>query len=120
MSHLVKNNKLLLKFFRFIFYIFILTSIISGSYFYIGNKIVFLIFGLLSNFIFLFIFSKKTYFFEIFFGSLLWLGFWYKLLIIIIFDEYKFREGAGVLKSYSYNEQIQILDNSLITICYGL
>ncbi len=120
MSHLVKNNKLLLKFFRFIFYIFILTSIISGSYFYIGNKIVFLIFGLLSNFIFLFIFSKKTYFFEIFFGSLLWLGFWYKLLIIIIFDEYKFREGAGVFKSYSYNEQIQILDNSLITICYGL
>ena len=120
MSHLVKNNKLLLKFFRFFFYIFILTTIISGSYFYIGNKIVFLIFGLLSNFIFFFVFSKKTYFFEIFFGGFLWLGFWYKFLIIIIFDEYKFREGAGVFKSYNYNEQIQILDNSLITICYGL
>ncbi len=120
MSHLIKNNKSILNFFRFFFYIFIFITIISGSYFYIGNKIIFLIFGLLSNFIFLFTFSKKTYFFEIFFGGLLWLGFWYKSIIIIVFDKYNFREGAGVFKSSNYNEQIQILDNSYTTICYGL
>ena len=120
MSHLVKNNKLLLKFFRFFFYIFILITIASGTYFYIGNKIIFLIFGLLSNLIFLFVFSKKTYFFEIFFGGLLWLGFWYKSLIIIIFDNYNFKEGAGGFINFNYNEQIQILDNSFTTICYGL
>ena len=120
MSHLVKDNKFLLKVFRFFFYIFILTTILAGTYFYIGNKIIFLIFGLLSNLIFLFVFSKKTYFFEIFFGGLLWLGFWYKSLIIIIFDNYNFREGAGQLVNYDYNKQIQILDNSYTTICYGL
>lgn len=120
MSHLIKDNKLVVKFFRIFFYIFILITIFSGSYFYIGNKIIFLIFGLLSNLIFLFIFSKKTYFFEIFFGGLLWLGFWYKSLIIIIFDNYNFKEGAGVFKSFNHNEQIQILDNSYTTICYGL
>jgi hypothetical protein len=120
MSHLVKNNKLLLKFLRLFFYIFILITIISGTYFYIGNKIIFLIFGLLSNLIFLVVFSKKTYFFEIFFGGLLWLGFWYKSLIIIIFDNYNFREGAGIFKNFDYNNQIQILDNSFATTCYGL
>ena len=120
MSHLIKNNKLLLKFFRFFIYIFILITITCGTYFYIGNKIIFLIFGLLSNLIFLFVFSKKTYFFEIFFGGLLWLGFWYKSLIIIIFDNYNFREGAGKFINFDYNKQIQILDNSFTTICYGL
>ena len=55
-----------------------------------------------------------------FFGGLLWLGFWYKLLIIIIFDNYQFKEGSGLFMSYDFNTKIQILDKALITICYGL
>ena len=120
MSHLIKDNKSILKFLRFFFYFSILISITVGTYCYQGNKIIFLIFGLLSNLIFLFVFSKKTYFFEIFFGGLLWLGFWYKSLIIIIFENYNFNEGVGLYKNFEYNNQIQILNNSFETICYGL
>lgn len=120
MSHLVKNNNLILKYIRFFFYICILITITSGSYFYEGNKLIFLLFGLLSNLIFFFVFSKKTYFFEIFFGGLLWLGFWYKSLIIIIFFDYELKEGANSFMKFSKEDQIQVFDNSLIVICYGL
>ncbi len=120
MSHLVKNNNLILKYIRFFFYICILITITSGSYFYEGNKLIFLLFGLLSNLIFFFVFSKKTYFFEIFFGGLLWLGFWYKSLIIIIFFDYELKEGANSFMKLSKEDQIQVFDNSLIVICYGL
>ena len=120
MSHLLKNNKLILNLFRIFFYISILSSIAIGTYFYAGNKFIFLIFGLLSNWIFLFVFSKKTYFFEIFFGGLLWLGFWYKSVLIIIFYDYNFKEGAGIFNNFDLNEKIQILDNTFSTTCYGL
>ena len=120
MSHLLKDKKFILNFLRIFFYIIILISIIIGTYLYAGNKIIFFIFGLLSNLIFLFVFSKKTYFFEIFFGGLLWLGFWYKSVLIIIFDNYNFKEGAGIFNSFDFNEKIQILDNSFATVCYGL
>lgn len=120
MSHLVKNNNLIIKYIRFFFYICILITITSGSYFYEGNKLIFLLFGLLSNLIFFFVFSKKTYFFEIFFGGLLWLGFWYKSLIIIIFFDYELKEGANSFMKLSKEDQIQVFDNSLIVICYGL
>ena len=120
MSHLLKNYKLTLYFLRIFFYIIILITITIGSYLYTGNKIIFFIFGLLSNFIFLFVFSKKTYFFEIFFGGLVWLGFWYKSLLIIIFDNYNFKEGAGIFNNLDLNEKIQILDNTFVTVCYGL
>ena len=120
MSHLLKNNKSTLNSLRIIFYIIILITITIGSYLYIGNKIIFFIFGLLSNLIFLFVFYKKTYFFEIFFGGLVWLGFWYKSVLIIIFDNYNFKEGAGIFNNLDLNEKISILDNSFATVCYGL
>ena len=85
MSHLLKNNIPILKCLRIFFYILLLMSIASTTYFYNGNKITIFFLGLASSFIFLFIFSKKAYFFEIFFGGLLWLGFWYKTFIIIVF-----------------------------------
>ncbi len=120
MSYLIKNNKLVLKYLRLFFYISILITITTGTYFYIGNKIIFLLFGLLSNLIFLFIFNKKAYFFEIFFSGLLWLGFWYKSLIIIFFNDYQFKEGENSFIKLTYEDQIQVFDNSLIVICYGL
>ena len=120
MSHLIKNNKTTLKLLRIFFYIFILSTIIVGTYYYAGNKVNIIIFALLSNLMFLFIFSKKSYFFEIFFGGLLWLGFWYKFFIIIIFKNYQFHEGAGIYNALDFNAKINILDGALMTATFGI
>lgn len=120
MSHLIKENKNTLNFLRILFYSIIFSILIFVLYFYEGNKINIFIFGILSNLIFYFILSKKMYFFEFFFGCLLWLGFWYKFSIIIIFDNYMFREGAGMYNYFSFNDRIDILDNTVITASYGI
>jgi len=120
MSHLLKDNIPILKCLRIFFYILLLMSITSTTYFYNGNKINIFLFGLVSSFIFLFVFSKKAYFFEIFFGGLLWLGFWYKTFIIIVFDNYHFREGAGYFDLFAYDKKIYILDNTLMVAIYGI
>ena len=120
MSHLLKDNIPILKCLRIFFYILLLMSITSTTYFYNGNKINIFFLGLVSSFIFLFVFSKKAYFFEIFFGGLLWLGFWYKTFIIIVFDNYHFREGAGDFDLFAYDKKIYILDNTLMVAIYGI
>ena len=120
MSHLLKDNIPILKCLRIFFYILLLMSITSTTYFYNGNKINIFLFGLVSSFIFLFVFSKKAYFFEIFFVGFLWLGFWYKTFIIIVFDNYHFREGAGYFSSFAYDKKIYILDNTLMVAIYGI
>ena len=120
MSHLLKDNISILKCLRIFFYILLLMSITSTTYFYNGNKINIFLFGLVSSFIFLFVFSKKAYFFEIFFGGFLWLGFWYKIFIIIVFDNYNFREGAGYFDLVAYDKKINILDNTLMVAIYGI
>jgi len=120
MSHLLKDNISILKCLRIFFYILLLMSITSTTYFYNGNKINIFFLGLVSSFIFLFVFSKKAYFFEIFFGGFLWLGFWYKIFIIIVFDNYTFREGAGYFDLVAYDKKINILDNTLMVAIYGI
>lgn len=122
MSHLIKKNKKVLKFLRISFYILILTMISTAIYSYKGNKINIALFGLLSNLIFIFIFSKKAYFFEIFFGGLLWLGFWYKYYVIILFRNYAFFEGAGIYSrpKISFDQKLNILDNALNVAMYGI
>lgn len=119
MSHLVKDKKKILKTIRITFYFFIISILFIGTYLYEGNKIIFFIFGLSSNLIFLFIFSKKSYFFEIFFGGLLWLGFWYKSIVIINIDNFFSREGAGLYNNLNLANKIQIFDSSMIIVTYG-
>ncbi|MDA7733624.1 hypothetical protein N8841_03965 [Candidatus Pelagibacter sp.] len=120
MSHLIKNNNIILKFLRIIFYILILSTIIITTYYYKGSKVNVIIFGLLSNLIFLFIFSKKSYFFEIFFGALLWLGFWYKFFMNVTFMNYQFLEGAGNFTSLGSDSKINVLDGTLNTAVFGI
>ena len=120
MSHLLKSKKSFLNILRFITYFFILTTIITAIFFYDGNKLIIFIYAVLFNLIFYFVLSKKAYFFEIFFGGLLWLGFWYKLFIIIVFDSYQFREGPGIYQQFDFNTKIQTIDNSLVVACYAI
>ena len=120
MSHLLKTKKNSIKFLRIFFYAFISISVFTIIYFYKGNKINMVIFAILFNCIFYFVFSRKAYFFEMFFGGLLWLGFYYKLFLGVIFDNYIFREGAGLYGKIDFNAKIEILNNTLIIASYGV
>ncbi len=120
MSHLLKTKKNSIKLLRIFFYVFISISVLTIIYFYKGNKINMVIFAILFNCIFYFVFSRKAYFFEMFFGGLLWLGFYYKLFLAVIFDNYIFREGAGLYGKIDFNAKIEILNNTLIIASYGV
>ena len=120
MSHLLKTKKNPIKFLRLTFYTLIFISVLSVVYFYKGNKINMVMYALLFNYIFYFALSRNAYFFEIFFGGLLWLGFWYKILIIVVFDNYTFREGAGIYAQFAFDKKIETLDNTLIIASYGV
>ena len=121
MSHLLKNKNPILKILRYIFYLLLITSLILITYLYEGNKIYILIFGIITNFIFYFIFSKRAYFFEIFFGILLWLGFWYKTSIIILKGNYMFREGTGSsFYKLTLEQKLETLDSTLIVAIFGI
>ena len=55
------------------------------------------------------------FFFETFFGLLLWLGFWFKLTCTISFTDGVFREGVGIF-DYSKNSFNEVLIISQIAI----
>ena len=72
MSHLLKNKNPILKILRYIFYLLLITSLILITYLYEGNKIYILIFGIITNFIFILFFLKELifskYFLEYYYG----------------------------------------------------
>ena len=78
--NLSKDNKLF-KFIIIIFSIFLILLFVPSFYNYQGNKIIYLIFTIVFNLlIFNFLFTK-TNFYEVFFGILIWMGFWLKFSI---------------------------------------
>ena len=85
MSHLLKENKIIL----IIFKLFVLSLIIfifyNGLINYKGNKYLYILFSIVSNYLLIFSFRKKTIFFDTFFSLLLWVGFWLKFTVIISF-----------------------------------
>ena len=96
MSHLFKGkNKKFFKTIIFIFLILITFLFFEGLKNYTGNKLNFLTFSLISNYLLFFAFRKHSIFFETFFSLFLWLGFWFKFTIIISFTDGIFREGVG-------------------------
>ncbi len=97
MSHLFKiKSKIIYKFFTFSILIGILVLIYFGTQNYSSNKINYLSFSIISNFLILFAFRKDAIFFETFFSLLLWLGFWFKFTCTIIFTDGIFGEGTGM------------------------
>ncbi len=104
MSHLLKNDK---KIYFRLFKLFIISLIGILFYFgvtnYNGNKLIYISFSLVSNFLIFFAFRKKSIFFETFFSLLLWLGFWFKFTCTIAFTDGLFREGVGL---FNYTEQL--------------
>ena len=57
---------------------------IMGFFSYVGNKLYYIFFTVVSNYLLYFAFRKKKhFFFETFFSILLWLGFWFKFTFTI-------------------------------------
>ena len=79
-----------------------------------GNKLVFFIYHLISYFLYLTIVRKKINYFEFFFFSLLFLGFWVKPNFIFLFNFsfFRFTEGDVNLFFDSYN----VFNDSFIVI----
>ena len=96
MSHLLKDN---LKKYFITFKIFIITILLflfyKGFINYSGDKYLYTFFSVINVYLIFFSFRQKAFFFETFFGILLFLGFWFKFTIIISFTDGIFKEGVG-------------------------
>ena len=116
MSHLFKtNNKIIYKFFISLILLGILLLTYLGYQNYTANKINYLSFSIISNFLIFFAIRKHAIFFETFFSLLLWLGFWFKLTCTIVLSDGVFREGVGTF-DYSPNSFNKVLFVSQIGI----
>ena len=111
MSHLFKKNyKKIYKFFIISIFFIIIALSYLGLQKYSGNKINYLSFTFISNFLILFATRKRTIFFETFFSLFLWLGFWFKFTCTIVFTDGVFREGVGIFdySKESFDETLLI------------
>lgn len=117
MSHLFKNEKkIFFKFLKFSFFFLIIVLIYFGFQNYTGNKLIYLSFSILSNYLLFFAARKNSIFFETFFSIFLWLGFWFKFTLIISFSDGIFLgDGTGSF-DYSYNSFNKVLIISQIGI----
>ena len=103
MSHLLKNeNKVFFKSFKVFVIFVIITLFYLGINNYNGNKLIYVSFSIVSNFLIFFAFRKNSLFFETFFSLLLWLGFWFKFTCTIALTDGLFREGVGL---FNYTDQ---------------
>lgn len=115
MSYLIKENKTLKKLINFSLSFLIIFTILFTSINYDGNKFIVFIYGILINLILINGFRKNSYFFEFFFGILLWLGFWLKIIFIINYYDYSFFEGAGFsYENLDYKSKIILVDEALV------
>jgi hypothetical protein len=118
MSHLFKNNnKIFYKIFTLSILIGILLLTYLGTQNYSSNKINYLSFSIISNFLILFAIRKNAIFFETFFSLLLWLGFWFKFTCTIVFTDGVFREGVGIFdySKKSFDEVLFVAQIGLLS-----
>ena len=92
MSHLLKKNKNILISIRLLLFFSFLLIFLKVTTLYTGNKLIYLMFSLISFYLINFSFRKKSFFYENFFGTFLLLGFWIKFSFILILKT-NFTEG---------------------------
>ena len=117
MSHVFKNN---LKKYYFTFKIILVFVILyffyNGIINYSGNKVLYAIFSLISNYLIVFGFRKNAFFFDTFFSLLLWLGFWFKFTYVISStDGYFYGQEIG-----DFNYSSNSFNDTLIVSSIGL
>ena len=108
------------KFVPLIFFIFFCLNLENFP----GNKLIFFIYHLVSYFLYLTIVRKKINYFEFFFYSLLFLGFWVKPNFIFLFNLHFFRFTEGdvdlIFDSYNvFNDSFIVIITSFIACIFG-
>ena len=95
-----------------IFFIFVKTFLI-----YEASKFVYLLFSIISIFLLIFSFRKKSIFYENFFGVFIFLGFWLKFSIIKSFDlGYDFRTLLTSFKLFILIDNLEVVFEFLRSI----
>lgn len=97
------------KYLKFIFISSFSVLFIIGFSNYIGSKLVYSVFGIISLIMILTPFKKDYYFFEIFFTIIIFITFWLDFVVTISFFSYNFVEGRGF---FTFNSKS--LDDVLI------
>ena len=115
MSYLIKKNKNLIKSIKILILTILLLMSIMGFFSYVGNKLYYIFFTVVSNYLLYFAFRKKAFFFETFFSILLWLGFWFKFTFTISLTDGIFKEGVG---DFSYRPED--FDNVIFVSTIGI
>ncbi len=115
MSHLFKKNKKFLKITRLLLFLTFSFIFLKTIFLYSGNKIIYFLFSIISFYLIIFSFRKKSLFYENFFGVFLLLGFWSKLSFILILKT-NFTEGWDGQNIVPPN----IFDNALISSSIGI
>ncbi len=105
----------LIKFVNIFFIFTIIILLPFGFNYYIGNKIYYLIFSIISSYALLTSFNKNSISFETFFSLLMWLGFWFKFTVQISLFNSMFPEGSGLF-DYQPDSYDQILIISSVSI----
>ena len=96
-------------------YIFILILISSiGASKYNGDGSLFLLFSIVFNILLMCGIREKANFFDFYIGVFLWMGFWLKLTVRILFFDSKFSEATG-----AFNYSAESFDRALIVSTIG-
>ena len=77
--------KIILRIVNFFIIIFAIVFTYLGFEKHQGNPFYYLLFSVLVNLFFVYSLNSKIFFFEIFFATLIWLGFWFKYTMSIIY-----------------------------------
>ena len=122
MSHLFKDDlKIYTKIFKLIIISLLVTLTYMGTISYVGNKLIYISFSLINNFLLFFAFRKNSIFFETFFSLLLWLGFWFKFTCTITLTDGIFREGVGLFNysEYSFDKTLIVSQIGIIAFIFA-
>lgn len=103
------------KYLKSVFILLFLGLFVIGFYNYIGSKLVYLIFGIISLAMILTPFRKDYYFFEIFFTIIIFVTFWLDFVVTISFFNYNFEEGRGFFSFNSNSLDDVLIISSLIS-----
>ena len=99
--------KTILNFVRFLVVIFAIIFTYLASSKHQGNVYLYFLFSFLVNFFLVYSLNIKKLFFEIFFATLIWLGFWFKYTMSLVFLN-------GIIYDSGPLENITNIDNALI------
>lgn len=105
----------LVVFARYGFYALIMALTIAGLFKYTGNSYIYVMFSVVSNALLYIGFRNNAFFFDAFIGVFLWLGFWLKLTVRVIFFEGLFHEPVG-----SFDGSGNAFDYALLVTSCGL